>query len=1548
MRLMIILLILLSAFVPEVLGSSAPVTRFDRLSVEHGLSQASVLDIVQDHKGFLWFATQDGLNRYDGYSFKVFRHNPDDPHSISDNSINTLFIDSTGLLWIGTLGGGLNRYDANTGQFVHFKHDSATRNSLSHNNVLAIVEDTAGDLWLGTLAGLNRFTPSSGQFEHFLANNRVSDNLSDNHILSLHSDSKGTLWVGTNNGLNRFNPQQQTFSHYIHHPADQHSLSHNSVNAILEDSAGFLWLGTSDGLNRLDTISNSSENSHLNKAHFTQFKHHQSDPHSLSDNNIQRLFQDSNGTLWVGTQGGGLNRFNSTRGDFVHYDYQPHDPNSLSDNTVRSIFEDQQGGLWIGSFVAGVSKITPQRQHFGHVKHQPTDPNSLSHNLTMAFNKDASGALWIGTHDGLNKLLSHTTAEQTDTVRFSHFKHQAGNPHSLSHNSVWAIEHDNNDSLWLGTLGGGLNRYNPVTKQFSHFKHSSSNPNSLSDNDVVTLFIDSQQTLWIGTWGGGLNRYNPATNNFSRFNHNPALPNSLSHNEVNSIIEDNRGNLWVGTYGGGLNRFDANTQEFVSYQHQSSNPNSLSHNAVYSLYVDSKDNLWVGTAAGLNRFISQSNHFIQYREKHGLANGVINAILEDDQGLLWLSTNKGLSRFNPNTESFKNYDVNDGLQSNEFNFGSRFKNDKGELFFGGINGYNRFLPDNIQDDQQPPTVVLTDFLLANRSVPVQSSAKHLTSESPFNLSKTIDNLDSLTLTYQQNLIGFEFTALHFTNPMKNQYAYKLEGQDQDWVYTSANKRFATYTNLAPGNYILRVKASNHHGYWNEQGKSLKITVLPPPWKTWWACSLYILLLLTLLAAFVRSQQNKIRAGLALNQRLTEVDKLKDEFLANTSHELRTPLNGIIGLAESLMDGVAGPLPDSANHNLAMVVASGRRLANLVNDILDFSQLKNRNMALVTQPVDLYSLVEVVLALSRPLLGNKSLQLINAINQYLPAAKADENRLAQILHNLVGNAIKFSDAGTVTVSAQVTDHLLTISVSDTGIGIEASQFDTIFASFEQLKNDTGASGTGLGLAVSKQLVELHGGTLWLESQPNKGSTFYFTLPVSHQSGATLSAVNVTNTQMVSRLHMLEENQSSANKSQPQASTQTDPLLKDHQFRILLVDDEPVNRQVLKNLLSLQNYQLVEADGGAQALAALRDDGPFDLVLLDIMMPKISGYEVCRQLREDHAMNDLPVIFLTAKNQVSDLVESFAMGGNDYLTKPVTKHELLARVATHLTLLDINRNLDRKVNERTADLVQMANQKQLAEAEKLTALGTLTAGVAHEINNPANFVGVAAHNLGIDLKRFEQFLFNLLGDDPDEEIVSSFHKRLTPLYQQLETIGDGTERIKIIAQDLRTFTQPDAAERKTINIAKKLQSTLNLVKVQYIETIEFITEFDLDPQLSCYPAQLNQVFMNLVVNACDAIAEKQQSQVPGQPMQGTIVIGCHEIDNVIEIVVKDNGNGMSEETKTRLFEQFYTTKGAGKGTGLGLSISYGIVQKHGGELSVESQLGQGSKFLIRLPT
>ena len=643
--------------------------------------------------------------------------------------------------------------------------------------------------------------------------------------------------------------------------------------------------------------------------------------------------------------------------------------------------------------------------------------------------------------------------------------------------------------------------------------------------------------------------------------------------------------------------------------------------------------------------------------------------------------------------------------------------------------------------------------------------------------------------------------------MKNQYKYKMEGLDEQWITADAKIRRATYTNLPSGEYILRVKASNSDGYWNEKGTSIKVYVSPAPWRTWWAKAIYLLLSSALFYYFYHQQQVKFKYQQQVNQQLKQVDKLKDDFLANTSHELRTPLNGIIGLAESLIDGIGGPQSEISKKNLAMVISSGKRLSNLVNDILDFSKLKNHNLELNIIAIDLHALIDVVFVLSKPLVGDKNLELINQIPSDLPLVAADENRLQQILYNLIGNGIKFTETGSLTVAAKVSEanDWVTITVADTGIGISEDKFARIFLSFEQADGSEARQygGTGLGLSVTRQLVELHGGEIKVESELGKGSTFSFTLPVAdHSVNAELNPLQIAS------LHHFD----SLDEKLIEQPLST--IIRQNSFKILMVDDEPVNLQVLNNYLANQSYQLFKASSGEQALDLIEQGEAFDLVLLDIMMPKLTGYQVCEAIRKQHAISDLPIIFLTAKNQVADLVKSYQVGANDYLAKPVSKYELLSRVETQLQLLDVNRNLEKQVKQRTNELLL---------ADKMASLGTLTAGIAHEINNPNNFIHVSMRNMEADLDRFRQFILDLAGDDAGEEITMAFDNHFNELHKHIDISIEGSTRIKTIVDDLRTFTQFDKAEQNDATITDLIKATVTLIQAKYAKVVDFTLDF-----------------------------------------------------------------------------------------------------------------------------
>jgi len=811
--------------------------KFDHIGIEHGLSQSSIFSILQDSKGFMWIGTESGVNRYDGYNFIVYTPDISNPKSLSNNWVYSVYEDHLGNLWIGT-DDGLNRFNREKETFKRYFHDPEKPNSLSNNKVFTIFEDRSGSLWIGTDNGLNKFDRKDESFKRYQFDPENPQSLSDNHIRCILEDASGMLWVGTDNGLNRFNRKEETWIRFQSDPKDPNSLSHNSINSICEDSLGMLWVGTDRGLNHFDPRTGK----------FMQYKHIANDSKSLSDDWIHVVYQDRLGILWIGTNEGGLNRFEREKGEFICYKTDPNNPYSLSSNRIYSICEDQSGVIWVGTYGGAICKFNREPKRFRRFTHDPKNPNSLSHMFVRSFYEDQSGTLWVGTDGGgLNKY-------DREKDQFIHYRYNPRDPASLSNDRVFSIVEDSSGVFWIGTYGGGLNRFDPKSGKFARYRHSPTDPNTLSDDRIRVIYEGQPGVLWIGTDGGGINKFETVKGIFTRYRYDPNDPNSLSNDRTWSILKSDSGSMWIATFGGGLNKFDPEKGQFFHYRFDPDDPNSLSNDYITTLYKDQSGILWIGSnGEGLIRFYPQKETFSNFSESEGLAGSAIYGILEDDEGNLWISTNNGLSKFNPQKETFRNYDANDGLQSNEFNGGARYKNPKGEMFFGGINGFNSFYPETIKDNPYIPYVVITNFRIFNKVVPIQEEKD---GKSP--LTKSITETDKIELSYRDNMLSFEFAALHYVFPNKNEYAYMMEGLDKDWIYTSSAQRFATYTNLNPGKYTFRVKGSNNDGLWNEEGVSLKIKIVPPFWQTWWFRSLVIVTLLLLLIGVFQIRTSSIR------------------------------------------------------------------------------------------------------------------------------------------------------------------------------------------------------------------------------------------------------------------------------------------------------------------------------------------------------------------------------------------------------------------------------------------------------------------------------------------------------------------------------------------------------------------------------------------------------------------------------------------------------------------------------------------------------------------
>ncbi len=902
-RLSLLPLIAITIFLPLLLLFSptpasaqfGPHLLFRRLSIEQGLSQNSVLSIARDRFGFMWFGTESGLNKYDGYNFTVYLPAEGDPTSLSNSWISALLTDRQGDLWVGTEN-GLNKYVYSSDNFIRYFHDPADPNSLSSSRILCLFEDSQGQLWIGTDSGLNRYDSTQNGFIRYQHDAAASSSLSNNDVRAIAEDSHGYLWVGTaGGGLNRLDPLTGRFSCIRHDPSasPDSSLPDDYLSSLLINQSGgsdIIWIGTaSSGLVRYDPSRN-------------EFKTYRSDPDnpaSLSDDLINCLALGPEGELWIGTDSGGLSRFSIESGIFTSHQYRSHDKFSLADNRVVSLYLGPDQVLWAGTY-RGISQLNFHRQNFMRFIPNPADPNSLSHPAVRAFCQTASGLLLVGTDGGGLDVFDR------QNLRVLHFRHDPKNPRSLSSNRVFSIIKDNDGTIWIATNGGGLNHFNLSNFTFTHYRHDTRRSESLIDDRIRCLFIDSQNRFWLGTDGSGLVSFDRRTGKFSRpkitkidysnelsefsplvllsqpfWSVAATVPRSLLGPPANpllsgrilSINEDSDGKLWIASLGGGLIRYTPETGEVLHLTHNPLDHRSLSSNAVINVFPDRSGFIWAGTnGGGLNRLDPSSLKFTRYREAQGLPSSVIYAIREDDDGYLWFSSNRGLSRLEPRSGQIKNFDITDGLQDYEFNGNACMRGQNGYLYFGGINGFNVFNPKNIKINDYLPPVVITNFMISN--VPVKPGLP-LEGEDEILLKQSIFETSYLDLPWKYRTIAFEFAGLDYTSPEKNQYAYILEGFDKEWNYVGT-RRFASYSNLPPGRYTFRVKATNSDGLWNEAATSLSIHIIPPFWRTWWFYGLCVLALLGAVYGFERYRLGQVR------HRQHELERL----VAQRTEELR--------------------------------------------------------------------------------------------------------------------------------------------------------------------------------------------------------------------------------------------------------------------------------------------------------------------------------------------------------------------------------------------------------------------------------------------------------------------------------------------------------------------------------------------------------------------------------------------------------------------------------------------------------------------------------------
>ncbi|SDM69418.1 hybrid sensor histidine kinase/response regulator [Kriegella aquimaris] len=1258
------LLIWLSAI--SLTYSQFPNLKFENLDTAEGLSSSTCTEIFQDSEGFLWFATIDGLNKYNGYEFEIYRSILNDSTSISNNRIN------------------------------------------------AITEDKYGNIWVGTNNGLNVFNKKTDQFYRIGLYRQLSLSNSPRKVINdvLYDEKNNVLWAATNNGAIKIMFQgdlitqdKLEFSYYMNDESNAYSLDHNSVNSIIVDGQNEVWLVTGGRyLNRYNGKTDNFERVHIDYERPYELNH-------LPKN----VFVDSDDDFWIGNDLSNLILWSRKNNSFTHLSFADvHIP-------YRNLHQDNHGVIWVSSDGHGLFLLNKEEKKVEQqIVNNHFDSFSLPNDKPSTFLEDDSGILWIGSYDkGVSKL-------DPSKYSFGHYYYQPDNAQGLNEKIVQSVLQDDKGRIWISAYDGGLNLFNEEKKTYEHYSHEYGNSNSLSSNKILYTFDSSDGKIWICTLDGGLNSFDPEKGRFMRYAYRPTDPSSIGQNSVWAGVEDHQKRLWLGLRTEGLSLFDPHRQIFHNYKNTSLNENGLSSNSVLRLFIDSKNRLLVGTTLGLNvveldeiqEYAPEQMQFSEVRENgvqgnrinyisedhlgniwlgtdngilkldsglkliksysslNGLPNNLVVGIKEDDNYNFWISTKSGLSFLNPTTHQFRNFNVHDGLQGSEFQTQSIEKTRDGRILVGGINGFNIFHPDDITF---PSSVVLkpqiTDFKLNNKKV-VQGD----TVNGRVLINDALDSEEKLKLRYNENYISFEFVALYFENPEQVQYAYKMHGLDDDFL-NIGNNRVVNHSNLQPGNYVFEVKASVD-GEWVDAGATrLNIEILPPFWKTWWLYCIYVLVGGLLFWAIMYYYTQKVRE----NQR-HELDQMKLQFFVNVSHEFRTPLTLILNPIDNILSNVneTSPIKSSA----LTIQRSARRLLHLMNQLLDYRKMDVGMSPLQLEKGNIVRFCEDIFSLFEGLASKKEIDYRFKSGSENITTLFDQDKVEKIITNLISNAIKFTNnGGVITVSMKkvsrtekIYDSLfftreklgdyVEIIVEDSGVGLDKEQLKNIFSRFYNL--DVTKSGTGIGLNFTKALVEMHGGDISVESQHKKGTKFMVRLPLNLKAQRE-KVETVKNEFRINSMKAAEYDMLIANEEIDVVPKKAQSEQTNLQTVLIVEDNKELRIHLTNDLKSV--YNVKEAANGEKGLKMARKYYP-DIIISDVMMPKMDGFELCRQIKTEFETSHIPVLLLTAKSQDDDRVTGYHSGADAYLAKPFVTRVLKARVSN---LLEARKRLRQRFSE-----------------------------------------------------------------------------------------------------------------------------------------------------------------------------------------------------------------------------------------------------------------------------
>ncbi|MRX46995.1 two-component regulator propeller domain-containing protein [Pedobacter puniceum] len=1185
------------------------------LSIDNGLVNNEVTSIKQDKYGFLWFGTRGGLNHYDGYNLKLLRNKSSSTNNLSSQAVEAMHAGKE-FLWIGTKTGGLNKYD--------FLKDSITSYIIPGVegviDIFSVYEDQNGDVYVGSSKGLyylNQKTQKFKQIDKSIAN-------------SIIADGRGMIWTATTSGLRNYNKNKKLISEI------KFGLNFVTLTSLaLDKKRNTLYIGSwNKGLFIYNFITKA----------FKNYTHDPKNPNSLSNNNTYRVLLDQNGFLWVGTWGGGLNKFNINSQNFTRYVFSSADNLNYINKVVLSIEQDHSGVIWFGT-EGGIYRINPHKKKFYNITHQYNKPGSLINTHIVSVLKDSNHALWVGTKDG---GLVYSADGKTFT--------KVNLPLPVSFNFRVNTVFQDGSKLWIGTNEGlfimdGLKPNSKISRYIS-----SDEKTSISANKITTIIKDKAGIIWLGTQNNGLNRvvgYQKSGEPLVKRYALSSAPDKLQSERITAMFNDKKGRLWIGTFNG-LHLYNRNKDGFKNFQHYIKDSTSISNSIVLSIAQDQKGTIWIGTPNGLNKLIEKQNQisFKNYFARDNFPNDYIHAILPDKKSRIWISTNKGIASFNTATEEFKTFDIRDGLVSNAFAENAAFADASGVFYFGGIKGITYFNPDSIKINEMLPPVYFTNLYINNKQAVVGEEI-----EGNVVLKQSLLKTPHITLNYKQDFLTISFAALDYHASDKNQYTYRLKGFENEWV-NAGRRRNVTYTNLPAGTYTLEVKASNSDNIWNHKGAALKITILPPPWKTWWAKLIYVSVFLFLLWLSRYIGLNRLRlknklelANLSL-KREREITEIKSKLFTNISHEFRTPLTLMIGPLDDLSR------TENLNFGVRKTVLSlqdqAKRLLNLVNQLLDFQKAEANKLTLNATKGNMVSFSKQIFYSFRNEANRRNIKFQFSSSSSQIMLDFDEEKMTIILYNLLANAFKFSSTGgTVSLTVNTLDEQNTsyceIIVSDTGKGISESEKEKIFDRFYQVaKAEAGKfAGTGIGLAFTKDLVLLHSGSITVDSELQKGSSFRILLPLQAHQNIDLPVYEALDEDLTPEETIIEE----ADERLNEATETVKPI-------VLIVEDNTEVNEYLVSLLKT-NYQTFTAFNGKEGLKMALDIIP-DVIISDVMMPEMDGYTLCHEIKSTLSTSHIPVILLTAQSDSSAHLKGVNEGADVYLSKPFNSPILLSHV------------------------------------------------------------------------------------------------------------------------------------------------------------------------------------------------------------------------------------------------------------------------------------------------